>query len=228
MTRLWSAWQSKLLLREAFFVARFGDRVWFPRVPHSLDEVREDFARFTTALVEEPGLVDADMHWRLQSVQVDTRAVPFTHVGRLEEFRATREVFTLHLRELGWAGSFEPHAENETPLPLTARFLSDAAVQAVDRAYRVDFEQFGYASVVPADLPPLPDIELALLGEIGRLVGRAERIGDLSAQLQRTRAPVTAARKFGHQAASALRQAGRRVHTTMEQRRGRPPPNGTG
>ena len=32
-TRLWSAWQSKLLLREPRFVDAFGEAAWFPRVP---------------------------------------------------------------------------------------------------------------------------------------------------------------------------------------------------
>jgi hypothetical protein len=32
--RLWSAWQSKLLLREPRFVETFGDADWFPRVSH--------------------------------------------------------------------------------------------------------------------------------------------------------------------------------------------------
>src|SRR4051812_40797551 len=32
-TRLWSAWQSKLLLREPRFIDLFGEEPWFPRVP---------------------------------------------------------------------------------------------------------------------------------------------------------------------------------------------------
>ena len=44
--RLFSAWQSKLLLREPRFVEAFGDAEWFPRVPHDPAELVEDFRRF--------------------------------------------------------------------------------------------------------------------------------------------------------------------------------------
>ena len=49
-TRLWSAWQSKLLLREPRFVEELGDAPWFPRVPDDPAHVVEDFRRFVAAL----------------------------------------------------------------------------------------------------------------------------------------------------------------------------------
>src|SRR3954447_14055595 len=37
--RLWSAWQSKLLLRQPSYVGKFGSEPWFPRLPSTSDEV---------------------------------------------------------------------------------------------------------------------------------------------------------------------------------------------
>src|SRR4051812_2399882 len=45
-SRLWSGWQSKLLLRQPSYAHRFGDEPWFPRVPHTSDDVIEDWLRF--------------------------------------------------------------------------------------------------------------------------------------------------------------------------------------
>jgi len=214
-TRVWSAWQSKLLLREAHFVQAFSDRPWFPRVPRALEEVAEDFESFVTALADEPGLIDADPHWRLQHVQVDVDAVPYTHVGRLESFSETRELLEAHLAQMGWTGTLQPRAENDTPLPLTRQFLTDPADKAIGAVYRADFDTFGYGDVAPVLAGSLPPIELALIGEVGRLVGRAERVGDLSARLRQFEAPLVAVRQVRSRAAKMVatvrqRAAGRR------------------
>src|SRR3954453_8385945 len=45
-SRLWSGWQSKLLLREPAYYARFGEQPWFPRIARTSEEVLEDWFRF--------------------------------------------------------------------------------------------------------------------------------------------------------------------------------------
>ena len=53
--RLFSAWQSKLLLREPWWwVDEYGEEAWFPRVPADGDEVVEDFVRFVRAIAQNP------------------------------------------------------------------------------------------------------------------------------------------------------------------------------
>ena len=44
--RLFSAWQSKLLLREPWWVDQYGERPWFPRVPSTATSCVEDLSRF--------------------------------------------------------------------------------------------------------------------------------------------------------------------------------------
>ena len=53
--RLWSGWQSKLLLREPRFVEDFGDAPWFPRVPWLAGDIVDDFRAFVTALAARRG-----------------------------------------------------------------------------------------------------------------------------------------------------------------------------
>src|SRR5215218_8346752 len=52
--RVWSAWQSKLLLREPAWLERFGAEPWFPRVPTGTEQIGEDFARFVAFVEEQP------------------------------------------------------------------------------------------------------------------------------------------------------------------------------
>ena len=44
--RLWSAWQSKLLLREPRFLATFGEEPWFPQLPLRPSDIIADFRKF--------------------------------------------------------------------------------------------------------------------------------------------------------------------------------------
>ena len=81
--RLWSAWQSKLLLREPRFVEDFGAEPWFPRLPEDPAGIVEDFRRFVAAVGDGAAV---DVHWAVQSDLVGQ--LPLSHVGRLEEMGA--------------------------------------------------------------------------------------------------------------------------------------------
>src|SRR5688572_1217389 len=52
--RLFSAWQSKLLLREPWWEENFGSEPWFPRVPANSDELVEDWLTFARAAADDP------------------------------------------------------------------------------------------------------------------------------------------------------------------------------
>src|SRR5579875_3086593 len=95
-TRVWSAWQSKLLLREPRFLQEWGDRPWFPRVPRRPADVVEDFRKFAAALAD-PEI--EDVHWTLQASLLGD--LPFTHIGRTEALPATLDALTAHLESLG-------------------------------------------------------------------------------------------------------------------------------
>ncbi|HLI55447.1 MAG TPA: sulfotransferase family 2 domain-containing protein, partial [Actinomycetota bacterium] len=92
VTRLWSAWQSKLLLREPFFVRRYVGEPWFPRVPNSLKEVGEDFRTFVAALSNDRTLLLANPHWSPQHLRLELGVFPYSHVGKVEQLARTRQL----------------------------------------------------------------------------------------------------------------------------------------
>src|SRR5579875_127006 len=95
-SRVWSAWQSKLLLREPRFYEQWKDREWFPRIPETPAQVVEDFRKFAAALAD-PEI--EDVHWTLQASLLGD--LPFTHIGRTEALPATLDALTAHLESLG-------------------------------------------------------------------------------------------------------------------------------
>jgi hypothetical protein len=143
-TRLWSAWQSKLLLREPRFAAEFGESPWFPRIPERPADLVTDFRRFAVSLADgEIG----DVHW---AVQHDLAAqLSLTHVGRVERLDETLDLLSAHLqRDLRPAGGVR---ENRSSVPMPPTAYDEAAADAVNKCYSADFEHYEYEPVKPAD-----------------------------------------------------------------------------
>jgi hypothetical protein len=140
--RIWSAWQSKLLLREPRFAPVFGEEPWFPRIPSDPAEVVEDFRRFVAA-VERGEAVD--VHWAVQQDLLSQ--LPLGHVGRLEELDDTLAVLRSHVPEELWPE--QTPQENRTPLPLPPAAFDATTAAALNRHYGADLEHLGYEPVEP-------------------------------------------------------------------------------
>ena len=204
-TRLWSAWQSKILLREPRFVTLFGEEPWFPRLPEDPMDVVEDFRKFVRAL--PTGEVE-DVHWAVQHELV--KQLPLNHVGKVEQLSETIAALSSHLgREVGPA----TRRENRSALPAPA-FAYDEETRAIlaDR-YAADFEHFGYplesisvdakaerewsAHVAPI-LPVIQDT-VEKHARIGHLHEVAQRVQWLEQRLERA-----SSRQVGHASAPVL------------------------
>ena len=139
-TRLWSAWQSKLLLREPRFETDFGEEPWFPRMPERPADVVDDFRRFVAAV----GTGEAqDVHWAVQYELAER--LPLTHIGRLDRLDETLALLRAHVPEDMWPS--ETRHENRTPLPMPPTVYDEAAAATLNDHYRGDFERYGYEPV---------------------------------------------------------------------------------
>ncbi len=180
-TRLWSAWQSKLLLREPGFTRRFGDQEWFPRIPANPHEVVEDFRAFVHSLVSDNPPYDA--HWAPQTDFI-AAAPPLNHVGRLESLDET-----VHLVEEHLGPGLRPLAgeqENRSLLRYDRALYDDETAGLVNSYYANDFTQLGYepltSSPDAAALDRWSDGTAGRLDAIGALCGAHARIEELHKQ----------------------------------------------
>lgn len=177
--RLWSAWQSKFLLSEPRFIKLYSDAPW-PRMPATTSDVVEDFQTFVRALDDDPPLrVFGDRHFLSQTRLLRVDETPYSRIYKTTEIPELLDDLEKHLRPQGLEQMPALMRNNETPLrPVEALFGSETS-QVIARHYAADFERFGYADPVPEGLEPAGEYTPAALGEIGRLVDRSERIGDL-------------------------------------------------
>jgi len=205
-TRLWSAWQSKLLLREPRFVADFGEEAWFPRIPENPFEIVEDFRAFVAAL---PGGNVRDVHWGVQHELAGQ--LPLNHVGKIERLDETLEALGRHL---GRDIELKVRHENRAALPMPPSAYDASSRAILLDHYRADYEHYGYepvesseddaglsawaASVAPL-LPVLADA-IDKHARIGQLHRVARRVQTLERRLERT----SASRVAGHASAPVL------------------------
>jgi hypothetical protein len=192
--RLFSAWQSKLLLREPWWTERFGGADWFPRVPRSGDDVVEDFTRFAKALAAGDAPVMRNRHFAPQQRLLRPARMDYSRIYRTSELPDLLRDFEAHLRERGWEGeTLRLRRTNETPLAAIPALFGSEVQEAAGKLYRPDFKTFGYEEVVPGGLEGDGYSDEAV-AEVVRLIERSERIGDLATRARSLRTQLRAAR----------------------------------
>jgi len=147
--RVWSAWVSKVLVRDPRFLASFGED-WFPPVPGSAADVVESFRLFISGL---PSRWDwSDSHW---SAQVDLigPGVEYDLVGRLEQLDDVATEVANYLRSQGMV--LPPVGnENQSFLPYSPGLFDREAHDACARWTARDCEAFDYEPLAYLDGGP--------------------------------------------------------------------------
>jgi hypothetical protein len=192
--RMWSGWESKLLLREPWWAERFGAEPWFPRIPTTSEEVREDFTRFVLALAEQPDHpIMRNRHLKPQARMLVPERMPYTRIYGTKDIPVLLEDFERHLRGHGWEGTLRLPRSNETPLRPLASMFGEPVLEGIRRLYAEDFDAFGYDDVMPDGVDRADRYPPEALAEIGRLVERAERINDVILHARTLQRDVAAA-----------------------------------
>jgi hypothetical protein len=151
--RLWSAWQSKVLLGDPQFIAKFDDTSWYPRDVSSPEAVLHGFRMFVDALQADPALVHQDVHWAPQVDLTGHPDFPLDHIGRVEDLGTTLETVQTHLVSTGHSLP-ELRRTNVTPIPYVDELFQQSDVDILSKVYADDLSTFGYE---PPSGPALSD-----------------------------------------------------------------------
>lgn len=143
-SRLWSAWESKFLVRHVTYMRRFADEPWFPRVPHRSEDVIEDFRKFVFERPWEtyPELIKDAHFWpQVKSVRPDD--LPYSKIYNLYDLPTLFKDIHAHLAQAGQDKELYLPRANETPLPMTREVLDGGVLESVRESYAADFNAFG-------------------------------------------------------------------------------------
>ena len=185
--RLFSAWQSKLLLREPWWVDEFGEEEWFPREPRTGEDIVAEFHRFVGILARDPASrIVRNRHFASQHWMLAPDRMPYTRIYRTSEIPQLLADLEAHVRAQGYNGEpLKLMRANETPLEPIAGLFTPAVLEASRRLYADDFKAFGYDDPLPDRVLPGDSYDDAAVAEIGRLVERQQRINDLALRAQK-------------------------------------------
>ena len=197
-TRLWSAWQSKFLVRHPFYLDQYGAEPWFPRVPDKPTEVLEDWRAFIAA---EPWRTNeslaADPHFMTQVRSARPRRVNYTRIYDLRNLDELTSDLQAHLARLGRSRPLYLPRANENPLSLIPAIFDDGIDKAIEDAYSEDFEVFaGRWSFDDLRFPATEWTDDAIRTVAYHSVAN-ERINDLARELRRARQRLAAIEEAG-------------------------------
>jgi hypothetical protein len=180
--RMFSAWQSKLLLREPWWIDEFGDEPWFPRVPERPEDIVEQWMTFVRAIAADPRQrIMANRHFAPQKGMLAVGRTPYTRVYRTNEMKQLLADLEGHVRARGYDGPpLELLRANETPLKPIRALFGPEVLELSQRLYADDFDAFGYDDVMPGGLSDAGAYTPEEVADVARLVERAERINDLA------------------------------------------------
>jgi hypothetical protein len=201
--RLFSAWQSKLLLREPWWVEVYGEEEWFPREPRTGDDIVEEFHRFVGIIARDPdSRILRNRHFAPQHWMLAPDRMPYSRIYRTSEISQLLADLEAHVREQGYEGGpLKLMRANETPLEPIAGLFTPEVLEASRTLFAADFETFGYADSRPDRVLPGDRYDDAAVAEIGRLVERQQRINDLALRGQQLTAELREVVEAAKQAA---------------------------
>jgi Sulfotransferase family len=183
--RLWSAWVSKVLIRDPRFVAVFGED-WFPASPKTANDVVSAFRRFVLAL---PEAHRHDPHWLPQSGLIGVGQIAYDHIGRVENLDRTAAVLDERLRLHGQV--LPPlRRENSGILPFSPGVFDRDSHEVCARWTEPDRAAFGYEILAPSVEEPDERWRAAVdaaIPAVQAVIDRNERIRDLTAILESAR-----------------------------------------
>lgn len=195
--RLFSAWQSKLVLREPLQIVPYTELSFFNRPLDSWEDISASFEGFLRHLALNEAPQYWDHHWRPQEAILRPDLIEYDIISQLEN---TQELTSALLSRTGKGvpSPFAIRRANESLIPYQREFLTPTAVQLIQELYSGDFERFDYSIEPPAspEVFSREQLDVALLGVTAlrkrhqQLAARAEVIGELHTTVQQRSAHI--------------------------------------
>jgi glycosyltransferase involved in cell wall biosynthesis len=180
--RIFSAWQSKILLREPLQAEPYlkEDFFWLP-VNNEAD-LAHAFERFLEHLAacEAPNYLD--FHWTPQATLLRPDLIDYSNLSRIEDIINLKLALAKHLGP----DAPEPFTSrrNEGLIPYLPEFITERAAELIKFLYAQDFQIFGYDNQPPEANIEFSESELQVAIQALALIrGRHKRIADIRRSL---------------------------------------------
>ena len=189
--RIFSAWQSKLLLREPLQVGPYRTCDFLHHPIECKEDIADAFEEFLGHLVSNESPDFWDFHWTPQATLLRPDLISYTKLVKIERVKELNKALA------GWLGSkfsdpFTAPRLNESLIPYCQEFLTGRSIGLIRSLYGKDFELFRYDTQVPQTNQPFTDDQFDLARKAVRLIrGRHQRLDEQSGRIVRISQQLT-------------------------------------
>ena len=183
--RIFSAWQSKLLLREPYQVSPYITCNFFHHLIECADDIAAAFEGFLEHLVINEAPAYWDAHW---TPQVDLLRPDLINYSILAKIENTEELSQALTERIGGhlPGPFASRRTNESLIPYLPELVTQRSAEMICLLYAEDFETFGYDKQPPEAKETFSSDQFKLAFKaIAFIRGRHQRMGERNNQVAR-------------------------------------------
>jgi predicted nucleic acid-binding Zn-ribbon protein len=181
--RIFSAWQSKLLLQEPQQVGPYLQRDFFHQPLRNADDIALAFEGFLEHLASQEAPSYWDQHWTPQAVLLRPDLINYSKLVKIEESAQLSKALSERLGEYV-PDPFAERRANESLVPYLPEFVTERSASLIRILYAEDFDVFGYDTQLPQSKETFSEQELELaLRAIKLIRGRHQRLGERTLQI---------------------------------------------
>jgi hypothetical protein len=176
--RIFSAWQSKLLLREPLQVAPYLNCGFYNQRIEKGSDIATAFEGFLEHLAANEAPDFWDVHWTPQASLLRPDLV---HYSKLVKIENAKELSTALSEWLGprFVDPFATRRTNESLIPYLPEFVTERSAELIRSLYAEDFEAFGYDKQPPEAKETFSADQFNLAFKAIALIrGRHQRLGE--------------------------------------------------
>lgn len=178
--RIFSAWQSKLLLREPLQMGPYLDCDFFNLPINKPSDIAAAFEGFLEYIAAREAPNFRDFHWTQQATLLRPDLIHYTKLVKIENANELSTALA------GWLGPnfvdpFAVRGVNESLIPYLPAFVTERSSDLIRKLYADDFEVFGYSEQPPEsrEIFSADQFDLAMRA-ISMIRGRHKRLGELN------------------------------------------------
>lgn len=177
--RIFSAWQSKILLREPLQMCTYLQQDFLHHPIGDACDISKTFERFLEYLADNEAPAFHDAHWMPQMDILRPDLVSYSMLAKIEDTVALNRALLNRLGP-GYEDPFAAKRSNESLIPYLPELITPRSLELIHTIYAADFEVFGYETGTPAGNANFSSTEFDIaIKAINMLRGRHQRFAEV-------------------------------------------------
>lgn len=185
-SRIFSAWQSKLLLREPLQIDPYKGFDFIHYQVSSKNDIAYAFQLFVEHLYKAEAPSYWDSHWDVQYNHLACDKLQYSIIGKIESPLEVKNQLQQHLGDK-YIDPFQNKPSNSNLIPYSSDFLTEKCTKLICEMYHKDFEYFGYNTNPPPGRQSLSEKQLLVaLNAVQKIRNRHARMVEMRTHFEHT------------------------------------------